>query len=367
MDLSLAMLAIPLPSFHESDYSGGSRSHDGQRRDIAARQTGERYNKGGAMFRIIRSTLACALVALPLPAALAADYPTRPVRIIIPFAPGGGTDVTARALQDKLNAAFGQSVIIDNRPGAASALGLELVAKSPPDGYTLALTSASYTFLPGVYKKLPFDQLRDFKPVTMFAAAPNLLVVHPSLPAKNLKQFLALARKRPGDILYSSAGRGSNLHLTTELFNYMAKIKLTQVPYRGGGPSLLATMTGEVQVNFPSIHSGMPFVKAGKLRALGVTTKKRAPSLPDMPTIDEAGVPGYDKAGWFGLFAPSGVPGPTIDRIHQLCAKALKDPAIVKRLAAEGAETVANPPAEFDKFVRDEIQVWNKLITDRKL
>jgi len=201
----------------------------------------------------------------------------------------------------------------------------------------------------------------------MFASTPNLLVVHPSLPTKNLKDLLALARKRPGEIHYSSAGRGSNLHLTTELFLYMAKIKVMQVLYKGGGPFLIAVMSGEVQMNFPAINSAFPFVNAGRLRALAVSTKTRAPSMPDLPTIDESGVPGYDKAGWYGLFAPAAVPEPVISHIYQAVARVLKDPAVIKRLAAEGAVAVANPPAEFDAYVRAEITQWAKLIRDMKL
>ncbi len=319
------------------------------------------------MFRIACTSLIATLVAIHAPPAVAAAYPQKPIRFLIPFAPGGGTDVLARALSDKLTEALGASVIIDNRPGAAGTIGTALVVKAAPDGYTLLLTSASYTFSPSLYKDLPYDTLRDLKNITMFASTPNLLVVHPSLPTKNLKELLALARKRPGEIHYSSAGRGSNLHLTTELFLYMAKIKVTQVPYKGGGPSLIAVMSGEVQMNFPAINSAMPFVKADRLRALAVSTKARAPSLPDLPTIDESGVPGYDKAGWYGLFAPAAVPEPVISHIYQAVAKVLKDPAVIKRLAAEGAIAVANPPAEFDAFVRAEIETWAKLIRDMNL
>lgn len=320
------------------------------------------------MFRIVRAVLVLMLVALPLPPAVAADnYPQKPIRFLIPFSPGGGTDVLARAISDKLTEALGASVIIDNRPGAAGTIGTALVAKAAPDGYTFLFTSASYTFSPSLYKDLPYDTLRDLKNITMFASTPNLLVVHPSLPTKNLKDLLALARQRPGEIHYASAGRGSNLHLTTELFLYMAKIKVTQVPYKGGGPSLIAVMSGEVQLNFPAINSAAAFVKAGRLRALAVSTKTRAPSMPELPTIDESGVPGYDKAGWYGLFAPAAVPEPVISHVYQAVAKVLKDPAIVKRLASEGAVAVANPPAEFDAFVRDEIATWAKLIRDMKL
>ena len=308
------------------------------------------------------------LCALDAPAAVAANnYPQKPIRVVIPFAPGGGTDVLARALSDKLTEAFGVSVIIDTRPGAGGTLGSGLVAKADPDGYTLLFTSASHTFIPGVYKDLAYDPVKDFRPITMFALAPNVLVVHPSLPATTLKELIALARKRPGEIYYGSAGRGSNLHLTTEYFLYKAKIKMLNVPYKGGGPAMIAVMSGEVQVNFPGMQSALPFIKAGRMRALGVTTKKRSPALPDVPSIDEAGVPGFDKSGWYALFAPGGTPDPIVSHVYGVVAKVLKDPVIAKRLASEGAVAVANPPAEFDKFVRDEIATWKNLIQEMNL
>jgi tripartite-type tricarboxylate transporter receptor subunit TctC len=320
------------------------------------------------MFHICAAFVA-ALIALSVPPATAADkYPTRPIRLIIPFSPGGGTDVLARAMSDKLADAFGASVVIDTRPGAGGTLGSGLVAKADPDGYTLLMTSASHTFIPGIYgKELTYDGVKDFRPITMLASAPSLLVIHPSVPANNLKQLIALARQRPGEISYASAGRGSNLHLTTELFLYMAKIKMLNVPYKGGGPALIATMSGEAHVNFPAIHSALPFVKQGRLRALAVTTKKRAPALPEVPSMHEAGVPGYDKAGWYGLFAPAATPEPIVSHVYMSMAKVLKDPDILKRLATEGAVPVVNPPAEFDAFVRDEVATWTKLIREMNL
>jgi tripartite-type tricarboxylate transporter receptor subunit TctC len=319
------------------------------------------------MFRIACASLFAALIALPAAPAAAAGYPEKPVRLLIPFPPGGGTDVLARAVQDKLEAALGASVIIDNRGGAGGTIGCTLAARADPDGYTLLFTSASFTFSPSLYKDLPYDAIKDFKPITMFASTPSILVVHPSMPVKSVKELLALARKRPSEINYSSAGRGSNLHLTTELFKYMAKINLTEVPYKGGGPAQIALVSGEVQVMLPAFQQAIPFVKSGLMRALAVSTKQRTPALPDVPTIDESGVPGYDKAAWFGLFAPAAVPESIITYVYQAVIKVLKNPDIVKRLAAEGAVAVANPPAEFDAFVRFEIAQWAKLIRDMKL
>jgi tripartite-type tricarboxylate transporter receptor subunit TctC len=318
------------------------------------------------MIRIATAPILFILAALFAPSAPAA-YPEKPIRLIVPFAPGGGTDLLARAVSDRLTQVLGVSVIIDNRAGAGSTIGTAMVARAAPDGYTYLFTSASYTFSPNFYRDLPYDPVKDFKPITMFGSLPNVLVVHPSMPVKSLKELLALARKRPGEIHYGSAGRGSNVHLTTELFLYMAKIKMTQVPYKGMGPAQIGLVSGEVQVLLPAFQSIYPFVKSGQVRALAVTTKQRSPLLPQLPTIDEAGVPGYDKAAWFGLFAPAAVPGPIIDRMYQAVAKVLTDPEIVKRLAAEGAVARGQSPAEFDAFVREELVAWAKLIREMKL
>ena len=259
------------------------------------------------MVRIAHATLLAALAALASPPGYPADaFPQKPVRLVIPFAPGGGTDILARAVSDKLAETLGATIVIDNRPGAGGTLGSALVAQAAPDGYTFLFTSASYTFNPNFYK-LTYDPLKDFKPVTMFGSSPNLLIVHPSLPVKSVKELLALARKRPGDINAGHAGRGSNIHLTTALFLHKAKIKVTEVPYKGGGPSQIALMSGEIQMLLPSITSALPFVKSGRMRAIGVTSRKRAPLLPNVPTIEESGVPGYVKVGWYALFAPAAV------------------------------------------------------------
>ena len=320
------------------------------------------------MFRIACASLFAALIALPAQSAFAAEgYPQKPIRLLIPFPPGGGTDVLARALQDKLEEAIGASVIIDNRGGAGGTLGCTIAARAAPDGYTLLFTSASFTFAPGLYKDLAYDAIRDFKPITNFASAALVLAVHPSMPVKNVQELLALARKRPGEIHYASAGVGSNIHMTTELFKYMAKINLVQVPYKGGGPASVGVMSGEAQLLISSILSIGSFMKSGRLRGLAVTTRQRSPLLPDLPTIDESGVPGYDKAVWFGLFAPSKVPDSIVGHVYQAAAKVLKNPDTAKRLATEGAVAVGNPPEEFGAFVRTEIAEWTKLTREMKL
>ena len=307
------------------------------------------------------------VLCAPAIAASAEGYPQRPIRVIVPFAPGGGTDLLMRALQERLDRAFGVSVIVDNRPGGGGTIGFTLAARAVPDGYTLLVTSASYTFAPGLYKDLAFDAINDLKPLSMLTQQPLILGVHPSVPARSVKELLALARQRPNDVFYASAGVGSNLHMTTELFKYMAKINLVQVPYKGGGPALIALVTGEVHVSFTGVLNSKPFRASGKVRALAVTTKERSPAVPDLPTIDEAGVPGYDKGGWTGMFIPAKVPEATINQIYQTMAKVLKDPEAVKKLADDGLVAVASPPAEFTTFVHLEIAEWSRLVKAMKL
>lgn len=320
------------------------------------------------MFRIARALAFALPFSLPVPPASAAEnYPLKPVRFVVPFAPGGVTDLLGRAVSDKLGEALGATIIIDNRPGAGSTIGAALVARATPDGYTFLLASASYTFTPSLYKDLPYDPLKDFKPITIVGSTPNFLVVHPSMPVRSVKEFIALARKRPGEILFGSGGHGSNIHLTMELFAYMAGIKLAHVPYKGAGPAQVALMSGEVQALMPGSLSVLPFIRNGQIRALAVTTRQRTPLLPELPTIDEAGVPGYDKSAWFALFAPAAVPEPIVARLYQAVVRALKDPDVVKRLAAEGASPGGQPPAEFDAFVRSELELWAKLTRDMKL
>jgi tripartite-type tricarboxylate transporter receptor subunit TctC len=308
-------------------------------------------------------------VALCFQPAAAADnnYPQRPIRVIIPFSPGGGTDLLMRALQERLDRGFGVSVLIDNRPGAGGTIGVTLASRAAPDGYTLLVTSASFTFAPGLYKDLQYDAIKDFKPLSMLTQQPLILAVHPSMPVKNVKDLIALAQKRPKDVFYASAGVGSNLHMTTELFKYMAKIDMQQVQYKGGGPALLALISGEVGVSFTGVLSSKPFRKSGQLRPLAVTTKTRSPAVPDLPTIDEAGVPGYDKGGWTGMFAPAKVPDPIIGRVYKVVADVLKDPDAAKQLAEDGLVAVASSPPDFTQFVQAEIAEWSKLIQEMKL
>ena len=320
------------------------------------------------MFRIACVSLFAALSALPAPSALAAAYPEKAIRLLIPFSPGGGTDLLSRAIQPSLEKALGVGVIIDNRVGAGGTVGVTLAARAAPDGYTLLVTSASFTFAPGLYKKdLPYDAIKDFKPLTMLAQQPVILGVHPSMPVTSVKELIALARQRPKEIFHGNAGIGSNLHMTSELFKYMAKIKMTPVPYKGGGPVLIALITGEVQVSFVSILGSKPFRKTGQIRALAVSTKERSPAVPDLPTIAESGVPGFDKGGWTGMFAQAAVPEPIIAHVYQAMVKVLKDPGAVRRLADDGLVAVASTPKDFTAFIHSEIKEWNKLIQEMKL
>jgi len=319
------------------------------------------------MNRITCVSLLAALFASSAPSANAAGYPEKPIRLLVPFAPGGGTDLLARSLQDKLERALGVSVFVDNRTGAGGTIGFTLAARAAPDGYTFLVTSASFTFVPGLYRNLPFDAIQDFRPVSMITTQPLILGVHPSLPVKSVKELLALARKRPKDLFYGSAGVGSNLHMTTELFKYMAKINLVPVAYKGGGPALIGLITGEVQVGFMGVLSSKPFRTSGQVRPLAVTTKQRSPAVPELPTLDEAGVSGYDKGAWTGMFAPARVPDAVVDQMYEAIVKVMKDPDAVKRFADDGLVATASSPTEFAAFVRAEIAEWSKLVQEMKL
>src|SRR5215212_36675 len=268
------------------------------------------------MKSMLRALCAAVVVFACAGAAHSQNYPARPVRLIVPFSPGGAADVPGRILADRMTHAFGQQVVIENRPGAGSTIGAEAAAKAPADGYTLFMISNTHFVSAALYKKLTYDSLNDFTPVTQITSAPNVLIVHPSLPAKNVKELIALAKSRPGQINYASSGNGSTQHLTGALFCKMAGINMTHIPYRGSGPVTADLIGGQVQVAFPGIAGMLPHIKAGKLRALGVSSAKRSPELPDVPTIAEAGVKGYDMVAWFGIAAPKGLPRDIQTKLH---------------------------------------------------
>jgi len=291
-----------------------------------------------------------------------AQYPEKPLRFILPFPPGGGTDTLGRVIGQKLSDMLGQQVVMDNRPGAGANLGAEIAAKSPPDGYTLFMGNVAHTINVSLYSRLNYDLARDFAPVTLLASTPNILVVHPSLPVKSVKELIALAKAQPGRLDYASSGSGSSSHLAAELFDNMAGVKMTHVPYKGGGPAVIALISGQVSVGFATTPSVISYVKAGKLRGLAVTGAHRSPAIPGLPTISEAGVPGYEAGTWYGLLVPSGTPKEIIARLHADAVKVLKLPDVKARLDATGYEAIGSTPEEYAAYTRTEIAKWAGVI-----
>ena len=290
------------------------------------------------------------------------DYPAKPIRVVVPFPPGGGTDLMARTVVQKLGESLGATVVIDNRGGAGGTIGTEAAAKSPPDGYTLLVVSGAHAINPSLYRKLPYDTVRDFAPVTMFTSGPGLLVVHPSVPARTVKEFIALAKSRPGQLNYASAGIGTPPHLAGELFKTMAGVDMVHVPYKGNGPAYTDLVGGHVSVMFPTIPTAIPHVRAGKLRALAVTTRQRTAVAPELPTISESGVPGFDVSSWYGLLAPAGTPAAVVTRLQREIAKVLRLPEVGEKLVAQGLDLVGNTPEEFAAILKSEIAKWAKVV-----
>ena len=303
-----------------------------------------------------------ALVGVSAQDVLAQNYPARAIRLVVPSSPGGGTDITGRILAQKLSEQLGHQVVVDNRAGAGTTIGNDIVAKSAPDGYTLLMGVSTLAINPSMYSKLPYDAMRDFAPISQAVAVPNLLTVHPSLPAKTVKEFIALAKSKPGSITYGSAGMGTNPHLSGELFRTLAGIDIVHVPYKGSGQSVISLLAGEIGANFPSLPTAISYVKAGRLRGLGVTTAKRTQALPDVPSIAEAGLPGYEAMQWFGVLAPAATPRAIIDRLYHEVSRALRAPEVKERLNAEGAEVVAGTPEEFAGYIKSETEKWAKVI-----
>ncbi|MGZ8197110.1 MAG: Bug family tripartite tricarboxylate transporter substrate binding protein [Burkholderiales bacterium] len=290
-------------------------------------------------------------------------YPARPIRFIVPFTPGGSGDIFARPVAQKMSEAMGQQVVVENRPGSGGVIGTEAAAKAAPDGYTIMMgLTANVAVNPSLYPKLPYDPLRDFAPVTLVAAAPYVLVVPPSLPARNVKELIALARPKPGDLAYASLGSGSMGHLSGELFASMAGVKLLHVPYKTLGQLIPDLISGQVQLFFLGVASAQPHVRSGKLRAVAVSGAKRSPALPQVPTVSESGVKGFEVTGWYGVFVPAGTPPELIARLHKEIVRALAMPDVRERLSSEGAELVSNSPREFDAFVRSELVKWAKVV-----
>jgi len=313
---------------------------------------------------IYLSLATCAL-SLGQVCASAQTYPDKPVRIISPFPAGGSVDLVARMVAVKLTENLGQQVVVDNRSGASGNIGTELVAHAAPDGYTLLVNTIPFVANAFLYKKLPYDPINDFIPVMQISTSPSLLAVHPSLPIRSVKELIALAKARPGQLNYGSAGPATNPHIAGELFNYLTKVNITVVHFKGGGPALIAAISGEVGIVFANFAETSAFVKAGRLRALGVSSAKRAPALPDVPTIAEAGVPGYEFTTWHGLWAPKGTPQAIVTLLSERLKKTMAAPDQAKRFADRGLAIVASSPGEFSAHVAAEYKKWGKVIKER--
>jgi tripartite-type tricarboxylate transporter receptor subunit TctC len=318
------------------------------------------------LLRAIPRALAGAALVLAGLSAHAGAWPEKPVRLVVSYPPGGTVDAVARIIAPKLSAKLGQPVVIDNRGGAGGAIGGDLVAKSAPDGYTVMLDASNHAQNPAL-RKMPFDTLRDLAPVSLLVKVPNVLVVNPSAPMRSVADLIAQAKAKPGGINYASSGNGSAQHLAGELFASMAGVQITHVAYKGGGPALTDVMSGHVPVFFASLASSLPFIQGGKLRALAVTGKTHSPALPQLPTVAEAGLPGYEVYEWNAVFVPAGTPAPVVERLSKEFAATLRDPEVRTRLEALGAEVIGSSPAELDSFRRVEITKWTRLAKDNKI
>ncbi|MDP1537691.1 MAG: tripartite tricarboxylate transporter substrate binding protein [Burkholderiales bacterium] len=310
----------------------------------------------------ILAVLTGVLCTLCATAAAGADYPTKPIRLVVPFPAGGPVDITARTLAPRLTEALGQRLVIDNRGGAGGILGSDIVAKSPADGHTLLLCTTGNAINVSLVPNLPYDIRKDFAPVSMVAIITSILVVHPALPVKSVKGLIALARAQPDALSYASTGNGAPTHLAGELFKSMASVKILHVPYKGAAPAVVDLLSGHVQLSFISAPGVMPHVRNNRLRVLAVTNARRSVLLPEVPTLDEAGLRGYESEGWHGLFTPAGTPKPVIDRLYKEFSTLLRDPKIGAQLIAGGAEPVGMPPAEFAVKLHNEIEKWAKVV-----
>jgi tripartite-type tricarboxylate transporter receptor subunit TctC len=306
--------------------------------------------------------LLCAALAAATPAS-AQQYPTRPVRFVVPFAPGGSVDTLARTIGPRLADALGQQIVVDNRPGGNGNIGMEVVAQARPDGHTLVLGYiANLAIFPSLSSKLPYDPVKDYAPVTQIATSPNVLTAHPSVPAKNLQELVALVKAKPGQVNFASTGIASVGHLTGELLNTLAGMKMTHVPYKGGGQAIIDLVGGHVQVMFSGFSAAMPHIKSGRARALAVTGPKRSPALADVPTLAEQGFPGVEATAWYGVLAPAGTPQPVVTRLHGEIVKILRVPDVVQKLDGLGFEIVGSQPAEFGAYIKSEITKWAKVV-----
>lgn len=307
--------------------------------------------------------LAAAVIAATASPLLAQTFPSKSIRLILPYPPGGGSDTIARPIARKMTENIGQQVIVDNRGGAGGNIGMETAARAAPDGYTIVMgLTAQLAVNPALYQKIPYDPIKDFEPITLLANGAYLLVAHPSLPVKTMKDVISIAKKRPNEILYASSGNGSGAHLATELLNNMTGIKLVHVPYKGGGPALVDTISGQTQLLFATPIASSGHLKAGRLRAIAVSTTKRVNSMPDVPTIAESGVPGFDAGVWYGMLAPKGTPRDIITRLNEEFRKVLGDPDIRNFLTKSAVEPDGGTPEELGKYMRSELAKWAKVV-----
>lgn len=289
-------------------------------------------------------------------------YPSRPIRVIVPQSAGGSTDLVARAVGQRISDALGQPVVVDNRPGAGSINGTDIAAKATPDGYTLLVVAASFTITPNIRRKVPYDVVRDFTPVSQLVTLPHILVVHPSLPVKSVKELIALAKAKPGELNFASSGIGTSTHMATELFMYVTDIKMVNIPYKGGAPGMTALLGGQVQLYFAAISTAIPHVRSGRLRALAVSTAKRSIAAPEYPTIQEAGVPEYEHASWVGMLAPDQTSQAVIAQLNREAVKAVEAPDVQKQLLRSGVEPLGSSPKEFDKVIKSELAKWARVV-----
>jgi tripartite-type tricarboxylate transporter receptor subunit TctC len=318
--------------------------------------------------RLTTQLLSAVILAVLAGSALAQTWPNRSVRLISPFAPGGGADITSRAVAQKLSPALGQQVVVDNRGGAGGMLGVELAAKSPPDGYTIVMgTIGPIAINPSLIGKMPYDPLKDLVPISQAAVAVNVLVVHPSLPAKSVKEFIAIAKARPNDLNYGSSGSGAADHLAGELFNAMVKVKMAHIPYKGGAPAMLDLVSGNVQLVFSTLSTATAAIDSKKVRPLAVAGSKRFEGMPELPTMSEAGLKGFEVNNWYGLFAPAGTPRDIIARLNAETVKALAMPDVKKRLMDAGIIATSSSPEGFDAYIRAETAKWGKVIRDANI
>jgi tripartite-type tricarboxylate transporter receptor subunit TctC len=311
---------------------------------------------------IARCALAAALACLGAGSAHAQAYPTKPVRIVVPFAAGGGTDVIARHLATGLSESMKRQFIVDNRAGANGVVGTEVVSRAPADGYTLLFVSSPHSINPSLRPKLPYDTLRDFAPISMVASSPYVLVVHPSLPVRNVKELIALAKKQPDQILYGSGGRGSSAHLSAELFGMLAGVRMKEIPFKGAGPALIGTVTGEVALVFGNALTVKPQLASGRLRALGIASAQRSSSFPDLPTIAEAGVPGYRSDAVLGLLAPARTPRAVIETLNAETHKVMRLPRSIEAMQSMAVDIVLDSPEEFGALIESEMKRWSKVV-----